>query len=646
MDKLSSIIRSTKIHMPNVKSAELALLTTERAQKLDLLIHLITNLKQSLVISGPKGIGKTTLLEELKNCGKDGLPVLSLPASSNLNSESFQSQLIQLILSNLNYQIENPDLSVILSLFEKKNHKVVVVIDDAGQLVPGLINTLIQYASEYKCLRVIFALTTDEIQQKISSDQSIEGCHFIELPPLTKQQSRDFLQKISARPDTALSLNDVNGSLIDHIYNETNGVPGAIMSEISENNNGTGLGFKRYKWLGIALAYVVVMTLSGFFIFNESEERKEDGEYNSYLDITEAEDLPIAAPYGQPQVKIDNETEVGQGKDDFYQEQEKDNIQDVTEDFKIIEDKKTNIVKEIKPIEIAEKAETIAKIDLVENKKLVAELLAKKTDKKIAVEVISQQKEQIIEKSKEIEIIKDDMTTENIFKFSEDGVSDKKDLLSTRSMIESEAKPDKDKAVTDELAEKIMTAKQGTKNSEKALKKAINNKKFTVIPARKVVEEKAIESHISKDKTVKVAEILAEKKIIDNKEIKVSEKALKNTSNNSEDKAVEEKAIKKSVVSKKSDRQWILSQPEAYYTMQLIVLSNRDAVTGFFQDYPTLLGDLKFFQKKRKDGVQFVVIYGAFKDAEMASKQMKSLPPRFKKAWVRSFGGLQEMINN
>ena len=56
------------------RKQETALITLERFQKLDLLIHLITNLKSSLVLCGPKGIGKTRLLTELKISKKKMTP--------------------------------------------------------------------------------------------------------------------------------------------------------------------------------------------------------------------------------------------------------------------------------------------------------------------------------------------------------------------------------------------------------------------------------------------------------------------------------------------------------------------------------------------------------------------------------------------
>lgn len=55
-------------HEPNgsVKPAVHSMITAERAQKFDLLIHLIVNFRRPLIVCGPEGIGKSTLLNVLR----------------------------------------------------------------------------------------------------------------------------------------------------------------------------------------------------------------------------------------------------------------------------------------------------------------------------------------------------------------------------------------------------------------------------------------------------------------------------------------------------------------------------------------------------------------------------------------------------
>nr|WP_305909229.1 ATP-binding protein [Methylomarinum sp. Ch1-1]MDP4522126.1 ATP-binding protein [Methylomarinum sp. Ch1-1] len=218
------------------KSSTLSLITLERAQKLDLLIHLISNLNQSLVVCGPQGIGKTKLLETLAEHNNERWPICLLNATSSLSFERIVEQ-FNVQLAKLDAQFSGTDLSANLSRYQKSNRKVVLIIDDAGRLVPGLVSSLIQYANAHGCLRLVLALTHDELHVKSSSDSLINDCHFIEIPPLSKKQCMTFLQNLSAQPGAAISFNAVTEVLVDNLYGETHGIPGRIVAELPRLSN-------------------------------------------------------------------------------------------------------------------------------------------------------------------------------------------------------------------------------------------------------------------------------------------------------------------------------------------------------------------------------------------------------------------------
>lgn len=560
--------------MPNVKSAESALLTIERAQKLDLLIHLITNLRQSLVICGSNGIGKTTLLEELKKCEKDGLPVLSIPASSNLSFESFQGQLVKSLVKHLDYHVENQEVSAVLSLFEKKNHKIVIIIDDAGQLVPGLITTIIQYASENQCLRIVFALTPDEIQLKNNSDHGIEDCHFIEIPPLTKKQCGVFLQNLSAQPEVALSFNDINEPLIEHVYRETHGIPGAIISEVSKGVKNTVISWESYKWIGLALAAGLAVTLGGFFIFDEPEQDYNGRKNNAYQVANESENTVITGSYDLPDEE--DTPQVGVDSDDKKQEKERFSRQKEQKEDQVTEIIENNVAGAVKEVIPAEVIEHIVKVPAV-------------------VATVSNPS-----------------------------------LNSELPVTNSVRKPEQQTKVSVEKLEKSQVKEAFIQGSEQEKNISIQTliKKINDIETARA-SDGSLEQKNSPEKTIKQPNKDTVKAAVTKSKDKISNK---------------KERTRKESAAIKDDSKWILKQPENYYTMQLIVLSKRDAVTGFLQEYPKLLDGLKFFQKRKQGGSQFVVIYGSFKDAATASKKMKSLPPRYRKAWIRSFGGLHKMV--
>lgn len=236
-----------------------AMITLERSQKLDLLLHLLTNLHQSLVVCGPPGIGKTKLLETVQHSRRDLWEISLLKATVGSSFES----IIKDLLKSLN--ISNMAASFDLALLREQcaKHKVVLLIDDAGLLVPGLINMLMEFADSVTGLRLVFAMSYDEFHIKSGSDSQLENCHFIELPSLTKKQCGEYLQNLSAQPGAIVSFNAISEQLVDALYRDTHGIPGKILAELPklsdyQNRRPSRMGL----WLGIA----VVLAGGGYAI--------------------------------------------------------------------------------------------------------------------------------------------------------------------------------------------------------------------------------------------------------------------------------------------------------------------------------------------------------------------------------------------
>ncbi|MGZ5006516.1 MAG: hypothetical protein ACXWE9_02210 [Methylobacter sp.] len=239
-----------------VNKAAQSLITKERTQKLDLLIHLLANLKQGLVVCGPQGIGKTTLLNILQERKTESWRYCPIQGHADISFEAIQQQLFRA-------QSSQPAQHVVL------------IIDNAGQLVPGLIATLIQYAAANPVLRVIFALTHDELQVKRSSDRIIDDCHIVEIPALSERQCGDFLQHLSTKPYANLAFKTIDDGMIAHVYRETHGIPGRIIAEISGLSAGTKQGGK-LKWLIIlAVAAAAAIALAALWLMSSKQDDKK-----------------------------------------------------------------------------------------------------------------------------------------------------------------------------------------------------------------------------------------------------------------------------------------------------------------------------------------------------------------------------------
>lgn len=285
------------------KSAESSLLTSERSQKLDLLIHLISNLKQTIVICGPNGIGKTVILNELKKHKIDDWSVLTILGSSNLSYERIQDQL-SWFLEQDNIEYQNLDLTAILSALNQQKQKIVVLIDDAGLLVPGLISSLVQLASENSCLRIVFSLTHEEIEIKNISDQLIEECHFIEIPALTEKQCGIFLQNMSFQPDSIIVYDAINDDLIEKLHRETLGIPGKIITELPKlATYSSGINVKKIVALVLVLAFGISVFLADKYRIKENLEPEKKALVFQQAE-SETTSLPEIHPIGD---KLNNE---------------------------------------------------------------------------------------------------------------------------------------------------------------------------------------------------------------------------------------------------------------------------------------------------------------------------------------------------
>lgn len=229
------------------KLAERALITVERTQKLDLLVHLLSNLRQSLVICGPMGIGKSTLLQALQNTGNDRWHFCQLSGASSLSFES--------ILQQLGRSLNLPGSGLQLDIDALRDgcdrRQVILIIDDAGDLVPGLIGELATFAESLNGLRLVFTMTYDEFHIKSNIDTVLDEFHVIELPPLNRKQCREYLQNLSAHPNMPLTFDGINDTIVDDLYHETHGIPGRILAELPKLNHYQSRHSKKWMlWLG------------------------------------------------------------------------------------------------------------------------------------------------------------------------------------------------------------------------------------------------------------------------------------------------------------------------------------------------------------------------------------------------------------
>ena len=209
-----------------------SLITQERTRKLELLIHLLANSRQALVVCGPEGIGKSTFLTVLQARKIDSWLYCPVKGTVKLSIETIQKQLVQAIKPD---NLPNLTLNALSGAFrelEKQHKKIILMIDEAGKLAPGLINTLIDYAANNPVLRLVFVLTNDELDDKYGSDNALDAGLLIEIPPLSEQQCGEFLQHLATKSRTSVAFNENDDTLIAAVYLETQGIPGLMVVKL------------------------------------------------------------------------------------------------------------------------------------------------------------------------------------------------------------------------------------------------------------------------------------------------------------------------------------------------------------------------------------------------------------------------------
>lgn len=142
-------------------------------QKLNVLLHLIANLPQAIMLVGAAGSGKTALLRRLQTNAHATWVVCYVAGSANLNLLRIQEEILHLLRKTdhgLSAAEIEASLQEQLALLERQNKTLVLMVDDAGILMPGLLSAVYQFTLLHQGVKLIFALRPHEIPAKNATD--------------------------------------------------------------------------------------------------------------------------------------------------------------------------------------------------------------------------------------------------------------------------------------------------------------------------------------------------------------------------------------------------------------------------------------------------------------------------------------------
>lgn len=104
-------------------------------------------------------------------------------------------------------------------------------------------------------------------------------------------------------------------------------------------------------------------------------------------------------------------------------------------------------------------------------------------------------------------------------------------------------------------------------------------------------------------------------------------------------------AIKKRTVRRE---QWLLSQQETHYTIQLVGVRNEQSLLTFIEQYARPMQQpLAYYRTTYKGGVWYPLLYGIYPSAEKARQAINTLPEpiRAKNPWIRRLSAIQRAIH-
>jgi len=212
-------------------------LDAERLQRLNMLEHLTRYSELLLIITGPKGIGKTSLLQHfILNIDED-----TVVGQINANPMMDANKLLQAITTGFGMDVSNEDPVALqdalyhhLAALHHQEKTPLLVIDDAHVLPQDALETLFNLAeaevSDGNLLRII--LFSDPQIETMLQSPAIQGLrervtHSMNIPPLDEEQTVGYIRH-------RLSVAGLQGALpfsskeLHKIFRNSGGIPARI----------------------------------------------------------------------------------------------------------------------------------------------------------------------------------------------------------------------------------------------------------------------------------------------------------------------------------------------------------------------------------------------------------------------------------
>jgi DamX protein len=266
--------------------------TSELTQRIDLLKYLVKYSEQLILITGKKGYGKTTLLNQLQTHQVKNWKLLTLNSSPKLDFDS----LISKLLIDLNVRPEGKSSAVLLEALHShlaathyNGHLPILLVDDAHLLSANtfrlLTNLLVNDNVESQDIKIKIILFAEEsLIKQFYAIGGLEQSHIIDIPTFSEQQVSGYLQSYLQQAKYSIN-NPFNENIVKNVYKISNGVAEQVdiqarrildryaVKKISTNSKNSHTSViknnKKISNLFLVLITVIILIISGLWLKNK-----------------------------------------------------------------------------------------------------------------------------------------------------------------------------------------------------------------------------------------------------------------------------------------------------------------------------------------------------------------------------------------
>ncbi|MDA1076141.1 MAG: AAA family ATPase [Proteobacteria bacterium] len=281
----------------------------ERKACLDKLRHLSQWSRQVLVVSGPMGIGKTTIFRELSgnlearvsaarlngtlvSAGREVLLAVAVNFGISTPTDAFTDELIDVISEH----VESRD---------KDGRFCVVLVDDAHLLDPSAIDSLLHLATISQLRIILFG--DDALIDSVMRSTGGAAAQELRLAPLKKVEVRDYVEWRCGQAHYR-GRSPLTDQQIEVITRSSGGLPGKINSLVNEQlavlERGAGRGRRRFPDLHRGLITLIVLVTGLLYLivqpeFGADEDASDAGSgevFRAENDTSASDDLDDSEP--------------------------------------------------------------------------------------------------------------------------------------------------------------------------------------------------------------------------------------------------------------------------------------------------------------------------------------------------------------